>query len=64
MLDDDPLGLQLGRELDAFDDFQIGRVGTADKQPAPSPRQRNHLVLMCQLRVDDVLRHALRVHRR
>ena len=63
VLDDHPLGRQLGGELDALDRFLVGRVGAADEQPVAALAQHHHLVLRGQLGVDDVARQALQVDR-
>ena len=56
VLDDHPLGRQLGGELDALDGFLVGGVGGADEQPVAALAQHHQLVLHGELRVDDVAR--------
>ena len=45
VLDDHPLGRQLGGELDALDRLLVGGVGAADEQAVAAPAQHHQLVL-------------------
>jgi hypothetical protein len=63
VLDDHPLGRELGRELDALGRFLVGRVGAADEDAVAALAEHDDLVLRRELRVDDVLRQLDRVDR-
>ena len=52
VLDDDPFGRQLRRELDALDRLLVGRVGAADEQAVAALAEHDDLVLRRQLGVD------------
>jgi hypothetical protein len=54
VFDDHPLGRQLGRELDAFNGFLVGGVGSADEQAVAALAQCQDLVLGGDLGVDQV----------
>ena len=64
MLDDHPLGSELGRELDALRGLLVGRVGAADEDAVAALAQHDDLVLRRELGVDDVLGQLDRVDRR
>ena len=59
VLDDHPLGRELGRELDALDGFLVGRVGAADEEAVAALAEHDDLVLGRELVVDDVARQPL-----
>jgi hypothetical protein len=63
LLDQHPVRLQLGGELDALHHLLVGGVGAAQDQAVAAPAQRHHLVLRRQLGVEQIARHALQVHR-
>jgi hypothetical protein len=63
VLDDDPLGRELGREFDALRGFLVRRICTADEQAVPAPAEDDDLILCGELAVDHALGQALRVHR-
>jgi hypothetical protein len=61
VLDDHPLGRELGRELDALGGLLVGRVGAADEDAVAALAEDDDLVLRRELRVDDVFRQLDRV---
>ncbi len=63
VLDDDPLGRKLGRELDPLGRFLIGWIGAADEDAIAALAENDDLILGRELAVDDVFRQLLRVHR-
>ena len=63
VLDDHPLGRQLGGKLDALNGLLIGGVSGANEQAVTAFAQHHQLVLVGDLGVDQVARQLLQINR-
>ncbi len=63
VLDDDPLGRELGGELDAFERFLVGGVGAGNEEPVAALAEHDDLVLGGELGLDDAARQPLDIDR-